>query len=120
MSADIAAARRAAPARAPPPVWGGARRAEPGPAAPGGGGVGEVQAGPVDLDQAQLLGRREGPRAWPGAVAGGRARVRAVGHRGQQQRGLYWLGQGGEPGGEDGGQPVSQGQRLGGPPPTGG
>ncbi len=76
--------------------------------------------GPVYLDQAQLLGRREGPRIWPGAVAGGCAQVRAVGHGGQQQRGLRLLGQGGEPGGEDGAQPVSQGQRLGGPPPAGG
>jgi hypothetical protein len=43
---------------------------------------------------------------WPGTLADGFAQVRAVGHRGQQQRGLRLLGQGGEPGGEDGGQPV--------------
>ena len=65
-------------------------------------GMGELQAGPVYLDQAQLLGRRQGPRIRPGAVAGGRGQVRAVGHRGQQQRGLRLLGQGGEPGGDDG------------------
>ncbi len=51
-------------------------------------GMGEPQAGPVYLDQAQLLGRRQRPRIWPGTVAGCRAQVRAVGHRGQQQRGL--------------------------------
>ena len=82
--------------------------------------VGELQASPVHRDQAELLGRRESPRIWPGAVTGGRAQVRAVGHRGQQQRGLRLAGQGGEPGGQDGAQPVSQGQRLGGPPPAGG
>ena len=82
--------------------------------------MGEPQAGPVHLDQAQLLGRRQGPRIRPGAVAGGRCQVRAVGHRGQQQRGLRLLGQGGEPGGNDGGQPVSRGQRLGGPAAAGG
>jgi len=81
--------------------------------------MGEAQAGPVYLDQAQLLGRRQGLRAWPGNSRGCRAQVRAVSHRGQQQRGPCWLGQGGEPGGEDGGQPVGQGQRLGGPPPAG-
>ncbi len=82
-------------------------------------GMGEAQAGPVDLDQAQLLGRREGLRIWPGAVTGCRAHVRAVGHGGQQQCGPYWLGQGGEPRAEDGGQPVSQGQRLGSPSAAG-
>ena len=83
-------------------------------------GMGELQPGPVHLDQAQLLGWRQRPRIRAGAVASGCAQVRAVGHGGQQQRGLRWLGQGGEPGGEDGGQPVSQGQRLGGPPAAGG
>ena len=56
----------------------------------------------------------------PGAVAGGCAQVRAVGHGGQPQGGLRLLGQGGEPGGKDGGQPVSQGQRFGGPAAAGG
>ena len=79
----------------------------------------ELQAGPVDLDQAQLLGRRQGLRAWPGHGRGCRAQVRAVGHCGQQQRGLRRLGQRGEPGGQDGGQPVRQRQRLSGPPPAG-
>ena len=82
-------------------------------------GMGEAQTGPVYLDQAQLLGRRQGLRAWSGNSGGCRAQVRAVGHRGQQQRGPRWLGQGGEPGGQDGGQPVGQGQRLGGPPAAG-
>ena len=82
--------------------------------------MGEAQPGPVYLDQAQLLGRRQRKRIWPGAVTDGYAQVRAVGHGGQQQRGLRLLGQGGEPGGEDGAQPVSQGQRLGCPPPAGG
>ena len=59
-------------------------------------------------------------RVWPGNSRGCCAQVRAVGHRGQQQRGLRLLGQGGEPGGDDGGQPVSQGQRLGGPAAAGG
>ena len=70
-------------------------------------GMGELQAGPVHLDQAQLLGRRQGPRIWPATAAGCRAQVRAVGHRSQQQRGLRLLGQGGEPGGDDGAQPVT-------------
>ena len=82
-------------------------------------GMGEPQPGPVYLDQAQLLGRHEGPRIWPGAVAGCCAQVRAVGHGGQQHRGLRLLGQGGEPGSQDGGQPVSGGQRLGGPAAAG-
>ncbi len=71
----------------------------------------EAQPGPVHLDQAQLLGRHEGPRIRPGAVAGCCAQVRAVSHGGQQQRGLRLLGQGGEPGSQDGGQPVSGRQR---------
>jgi hypothetical protein len=83
-------------------------------------GVGELQSGRVYLDQAQLLGRGEGPCIGPGAVAGCCAQVRAVGHRGQQQRGLRLLWQGSEPGSQDGGQPVSGGQRLGGPPAAGG
>jgi hypothetical protein len=58
-------------------------------------GVGELQAGPVHRDQAQLLGRREGARIWSGTVAGCCAQVWAVGHGGQQQRGLRLLGQGG-------------------------
>ena len=83
-------------------------------------GMGELQASPVYPDQAELLGRRQRACIWPGAVTRGCAQVRAVGHRGQQQRGLRLAGQGGEPGGQDGAQPVSQGQRLGGPPPAGG
>ena len=82
-------------------------------------GMRELQAGPVDLDQAQLLGRRQGLRAWPRHGRSCRAQVRAVGHRGQQQRGLHRLGQRGEPGGQDRGQPVRQRQRLSGPPPAG-
>ena len=82
-------------------------------------GMREAQPGPVYLDQAQLLGRHEGPRIWPGAVAGCCAQVRAVGHGGQQQRGLRLLGQGGEPGSQDGGQPVGGRQRLGGPAAAG-
>ena len=82
-------------------------------------GMRKAQPSPVYLDQAQLLGRHEGPGIWPGAAAGCCAQVQAVGHRGQQQRGLRLLGQGGEPGGQDGGQPVRQGQRLGGPAAAG-
>jgi hypothetical protein len=82
-------------------------------------GMGELQAGPVYLDQAQLLGRRQGSRVQASAVAGGRGQVRAIGHRGQQQCGLRLLGQGGEPGGDNGAQPFSRRQRLGGPPPAG-
>ena len=52
-------------------------------------------------------------------MAGGHGQVRAIGHRGQQQRGLRLLGQGGEPGGDDGAQSVSRRQRLGGPSPAG-
>jgi hypothetical protein len=48
-----------------------------------------------------LLGNARA-RIWPGTVAGCRAQVRAVGHRGQQQCGLRLLWQGGEPGGDDG------------------
>jgi hypothetical protein len=47
-------------------------------------GMGEAQPGPVDGDQAQLLGRYEGARIWAGAVASCCAHVRAVGHGGQQ------------------------------------
>ncbi len=65
-------------------------------------GMREAQPGPVYLDQAELLGRHEGPGIGPGAVAGWCAQVRAVGHCGQQQRGLRLLGQGGQPGGEEG------------------
>ena len=83
-------------------------------------GMGEPQAGPVDRDQALPLGRREGQRIWSATVAGCCAQVGAVGHGGQQQRGLCLLGQGGEPGGDDGAQPVSQRQRLGGPAAAGG
>ena len=50
-------------------------------------GMGEMQARPVYLDQAQLLGRGEGLRIWPAAPPGGRAQVRAVGHGGEQQCG---------------------------------
>ena len=78
-------------------------------------GMGEAQPGPVYLDQAHLLGRHEGPRIRPGAVAGCCAQVRAVGYGGQQQRGLRRRGQDGEPGSDDGAQPVSRRQRLGGP-----
>src|SRR5207244_8847510 len=38
-------------------------------------GMGELRAGPVYLEQAQLLGRRQGPRIRSGAVAGGRGEV---------------------------------------------
>ena len=55
------------------------------------------------------------PFAQRAAAPDGRAQVRAIGHGCQQQRGLGVLGQGGEPGGDDGGQSVGQGQRLGGP-----
>ncbi len=82
-------------------------------------GMGELQAGPVNLDQAQLLGRREGPRIGPGTATGCCAQVRAVGHRCQQQCGSRLLGQGGELGGHDGTYPVTEGQWLGGPPPAG-
>ena len=81
--------------------------------------MGEAQPGLVDLDQAQPLGRGEGPGIGPGNSRDRRAQVRAVGHRGQQQRGLRFLGQGGEPGGEHRAQPVGGGQRLGGPPAAG-
>ena len=82
--------------------------------------MGEAQPGLVYLDQTQLLGRGEGPRIWAGNSRDCCAQVRAVGHGGQQQGGLRLPGQRGEPGGEDGAQPVSQGQRLGGPMAAGG
>ena len=81
--------------------------------------MGELQAGPVHLDQAELLGRCQGPRIRSGAVAGGRGQVRAVGDRGQQQGGLGLLGQGGVPGSDDGAQPVRRRQWLGGPAAAG-
>jgi hypothetical protein len=65
------------------------------------------QAGPVYRDQALPLGRGEGAGIWAGTVADCCAQVWAVSHRGQQQRGLRLLGQGGEPGAEHGAQPVS-------------
>ena len=61
----------------------------------------------------------DGLRAWSGNSRGGGVQVRAVGHRGEQQRGPCWFWQGGEPGGEDGGQPVTWRQRLGGPAAAG-
>jgi hypothetical protein len=64
-------------------------------------GVGEEQAGPVYLDQAQLLGGHQDLRAWPGGSRGCCAQVWAVGYRGQQQRGLRLLWQGGEPRADD-------------------
>ena len=54
-------------------------------------GMVEVHAGPVYLDQAQLLGRCEGLCVRPGNSHGCCAQVWAVGHRGQQQCGLRWL-----------------------------
>jgi hypothetical protein len=83
-------------------------------------GMGEPHAGPVDRDQALPLGRHEGQRIWPATVADCCAQVGAVGHGGQQQRGLRLLGQGGEPRGDNGAEPVSQRQRLGGPAAAGG
>jgi hypothetical protein len=62
-----------------------------------------MEVGLVHRDQAELLSRRESLRIGPGAVAGCSAQVRAVGYRGQQQRGLRGLGQGGEPRADDGG-----------------
>ena len=78
--------------------------------------VGEVQASPVYRDQAELLGWGKGTCIRPGTPAGCRTQVRAVGYRGQPQRGLRRGGQGAEPGDDDSAQPVSQRQRLGGPP----
>jgi hypothetical protein len=69
-------------------------------------GMGEVEPGPIYVDQAQLLGRHENLRARPGNSRR-RAQVRAVGHRGQQQRSSRWLCQRAEPGTDDGGQPVT-------------
>ena len=82
-------------------------------------GMGELQPSPVYLDQPELLGRRQGPRIRAGTLAGGRGQVRAVGHSGQQQGSLRLLGQSGVPGGDDGTEPVSRGQRLGGPAAAG-
>ena len=82
--------------------------------------MGELQAAAADRDEAELLGRREGPRVGPAASPGGRAQVRAVGHGRQHQCRSRPLGQGGEPGCDDGPQPVGQGQRLGDPPAAGG
>jgi hypothetical protein len=82
--------------------------------------MGEPQAAPVYRDQAQLLGRREGPPVGPVTSPGRRAQIRAVGHGRQQQCRSRLLGQGGEPGCDDGPQPVGQGQRLGRPPAAGG
>ncbi len=73
--------------------------------------VRETQPGPVDRDQAQLLGGRQRLRFQTGNAAGHR-QVGAVGHRRQQQRGLRPLGQRADPGGDDGRQPVTERQRL--------
>jgi hypothetical protein len=81
-----------------PPVRGGALREGRG-VVDGGADewVGEAQAGSVNLYQPDPLGRLQGHRAWPGSSRGGCAQVRTVGHRGQQERGLRLLRQGGEP-----------------------
>ena len=75
--------------------------------------VGELRARRVQPDQARCFGRGEGAGGKPGYRRGGQ--VRAVGGRGEQQRGSRRGGQGGVPGGHDGGQPTGQRERLGRP-----
>jgi hypothetical protein len=72
--------------------------------------VGELRARRVQPDQARCFGRGEGAGGKPGYRRGGQ--VRAVGGRGEQQRGSRRGGQGGVPGGHDGGELTGQRERL--------
>ena len=72
--------------------------------------MGEPRTRPVHADQARRLRRGQSAGGEPGHCRGGQ--VRAVGDRGEQQGGPGRPGQGGEPGGHDGGQLAGQREGL--------
>jgi hypothetical protein len=72
--------------------------------------MGEPRTRPVHADQARRLRRGQSAGGEPGHRRGDQ--VRAVGDRGEQQGGPGRPGQGGEPGGHDGGQLAGQREGL--------